>query len=257
MAKSDGETPHILWSWCSDEAKEQLPEGYLKRLQTMDECKWVDNNRRLLCTSSSGLALLMEIKSKKIEFYAKGENPHSAAILPNGRIAVAMSLGKGNKLVIFNKELDAKPLFSDSLYSAHGVVWDAERESLFALGYKELREYKLQDWQSDKPSLKMVRDWEIPLNSGHDLTPVGEHQLLISGHEGVVTFDIESESFTPFELLKDAHGVKSVNYDPQSGTTTYTKAEKSWWSYTVRQSNPDRVIRVDSVKIYKARPIER
>ncbi len=255
MERSEGRHIETLWRWRITDPTEGLPSEYSKYLKPLDECKFVDGWRKLLLTSSHSGTVLLDIRSKKALFYARTPMAHSADLLPNGRVAVANSTNKyGNSLEIYDISKPEVVLFKDSLYSGHGVVWHAERESLYALGYDCLREYKLKDWTSDKPSLEMVKSWEIPLHSGHDLVKIDKEKLLVSGHKGVVWFDTQSEEFSPFEPLKDTHNVKSVNYNPHSGKLIYTKAEESWWTHNVYQENPNRVITIDSMKIYKVRP---
>ena len=180
---------------------------------------------------------------------------HSADLLPNDRVAVALSTHKlGNSLEIYDISQPEKVLWRDSLYSGHGAVWHAERESLYALGYDVLREYKLKDWQSDKPSLELKQSWPIPVKSGHDLVKVDAKRMLVSGHEGVYWFDVESGEYSPFEPLAETVNVKSVNYNARSGRLVYTKAEESWWTHHIYQENPAKVITIDSMNIYKVRP---
>lgn len=259
FSESEGRDRKELWSWQATPNVKGLPAEYVKRLQTIDECKVVDNNSKMLLTSSSSSCILIDIATKEVLFHTKVTNAHSADLLPNGRIAIALSVnnsGTGNALELYDIKHSEKRLYRDSLYSGHGVVWNPKRESLFALGYKELREYKLKDWQSDTPSLEKVAQWELPVNSGHDLSPVDDNRMLISGHEGVVWFDIEKQEFSPFEPLKDTHGVKSVNFDPKTNRLIYTKGETSWWTQNIYQKNPDRTVTIDSVRLYKARPIK-
>ena len=134
-------------------------------------------------------------------------------------------------------------------------MWHAERESLYALGYDVLREYKLKDWQSATPSLELVAQWPIPVKSGHDLVKVDAKRMLVSGHEGVYWFDVESGEYTPFEPLQSTENVKSVNYNAKSGRLVYTKAEESWWTHHIYQENPAKVITIDDMNIYKVRPV--
>ena len=61
-------------------------------MRTIDECKVVDNNRKMLVTSSSGGCVLIDIATKEVLFYATARNAHSAELLPEGRIAVALSV---------------------------------------------------------------------------------------------------------------------------------------------------------------------
>jgi hypothetical protein len=259
FSKSEGNQRKDVWFWQANSSVKGLPAEYINRLQSIDECKAVDNNSKMLITSSSDCCLLIDIPTKEVLFYANVVNAHSAEMLPNGRIAIALSInnrGYGNALELYDISAPEKCIFRDSLYSGHGVVWNEKRESLFALGYKELREYKLKDWQSTTPSLEKVAEWTLPINSGHDLSPVDDNRMLISGREGVVWFDIEKQEFAPFEPLKDVRGVKSVNLDPKTNRLIFTKGETSWWTQNIYQRNPDKTVTIDSMKLYKARPLK-
>ena len=256
MAKSEGATLHEVWSWRIDEPTEGLPAEYANYLDPLDECKLVDNNRKLLLTSSTSAVVLIDLKTRKNLFYARVPMAHSADLLPNDRVAVALSThSKGNSLEIYDIAQPEKVLWRDSLYSGHGAVWHAERESLYALGYDVLREYKLKDWQSATPSLELVAQWPIPVKSGHDLVKVDAERMLVSGHEGVYWFDVERGEYTPFEPLQSTENVKSVNYNTRSGRLVYTKAEESWWTHHIYQENPTKVITIDDMNIYKVRPV--
>lgn len=255
--ESEGGEIKEVWKWNGADPSVNLPEGYYHIMRNLDECKLVDRNRKMLVTSSGGGMMLIDIKTKDIICYAHVPMAHSADLLPGNRIAVALSTDKaGNAVEIYDIDNTDRPVYRDSLYSGHGMVWNKERQSLYALGYSELREYKLMDWDSRAPSLNLVSAWAIPVRSGHDLSPVDEERMLLSGHEGVWWFDLSSGEFTPFEPLKDTHGVKSVNYDSRTGRFTYTKAEISWWTHNIYQCNPDKVLTIDSLRVYKVRHVK-
>lgn len=255
MKSSLGDNVTEVWSWSVEDQTQGLPAEYAEYLTPLDECKFVDGNKKLLLTSSSSAVVLLDIKSKACEFYARTPMAHSADLLPNNRIAVALSTNKkGNSLEIYDISQPEKVLWRDSLYSGHGAVWHAERESLYALGYDVLREYKLKDWQSDTPSLELAASWPLPIKSGHDLVKIDAEYMLVSGHEGVRWFNVESGEFSPFEPLKDTHNVKSVNYSRKLNRLIYTKGEVSWWTHNIYQQNPDKTITIDSLNIYKVRP---
>ena len=252
---SEGTSVKEVWSWKLDDPATVLPEGYSRYLHHFDECKFVDGKRKLLLTSSGGGMVLLDIKKKEVLSYARVPMAHSADLLPGGRIAVALSTHKnGNALEIYDIDAPEKVVFRDSLLSGHGVVWNQKRQRLYALGYNQLREYKLKDWQTETPSLEMVSSWALPVTSGHDLSPVDDGRMLVTGTEGVRLFNIEDGTFSPFEPLKDMRRVKSVNYRPSDGRIVYTVAEESWWTHNVYQLNPQRQFTIDSLNIYKVRP---
>src|SRR5699024_4555005 len=49
----------IIWKWSVKEATGQIPEEYHELLVPLDECKPIDNNSRLLLTSSGGATSIL------------------------------------------------------------------------------------------------------------------------------------------------------------------------------------------------------
>lgn len=253
-SKSNSSDVEVIWHWENTDVSDQLPEAYQKYLQTMDECKFVDNHQKLLLTASSGGVVLIDRKTKRCLFYAYAPMAHSADFLPGNRIAVALSTHpKGNSIEIYDINQPEKVLFKDSLYSGHGSVWMEKRNRYYALGYDELREYALTDWKTNFPKLTLMRSWKIPREGGHDLSRISDNELLVTDHYGVSLFSIEKETFSPFSPLDTVPNVKSVNYNSVTGELIYTKAEESWWTHNIYLSNPDKVISIPGMRLYKVR----
>jgi hypothetical protein len=252
-SKSNENHAEVVWQWNATEAID-IPAGYKNYLKSLDECKPVLNNTKILVCSSSGATLLIDIATKKVDFYARTPMAHSADLLPGNRIAVANSTHKdGNNLELYEIGQSEHRLFSDTLYSGHGVVWDWQRERLFVLGYQLLKSYSLENWNSNSPSLKLEKSWIIPDESGHDLSMVDGNHLLISTHHSIFSFDIEEEQFTEFVPLKGRENLKSVNYNPETENIVYTIAEESWWTENIYQTNPKKTISLPGVHLYKVR----
>lgn len=252
---SDSTNITVNWIWKVSEACD-LPDVYQKYMIPVDECKSVDGNSKILITSSGGGAVLVDRKSRKTLFHAHVPNAHSAEMLPGNRIVVALSVAEGgNRIELYDADESGKPVFSDSIYSGHGVVWMNKKKRLFALGYNELRSYSLRDWNSDNPVLKLEESWKLPDESGHDLSPVNDNTLLLSTHHNVWVFDIENETITPFELLEGTQNVKSVNYCDKTGEVVFTKAEINWWTHNIYFMNPDKTITLPDINIYKVRVV--
>lgn len=255
--RSNEDSVCVVWEWKASDSFAQIPEELHIRCRNMDECKPVDNQTKLLVTSSSGIALLLDRKTKNCLFYAYVPMAHSAELLPGNRIVVALSIhAKGNSLELYDVDKPNQVLYRDSLYSGHGAVWMSEKERLFVLGFDELRAYSLKDWETETPSLKLEKSWKIPEVGGHDLVRVTENELLVSVHNGVHWFDIETESFEPFEPLANAENIKSVNFDKKSGSLVYTIAEESWWTHHIYSENPKRMFTIEDVNLYKVRTIK-
>jgi len=252
---SDNTEIKVNWNWRVSEVSD-LPADYQKLMIPTDECKPVDGNNKILITSSGGGAVLVDRASKKTLFYARVPMAHSAEMLPGNRIVVTLSTAEGgNSIELYNINEPERPVFSDSLYSGHGVVWMEKLNRLFALGFDELRSYSLSDWESDKPSLNLEQTWKLPDESGHDLSYVNDNTLLVTTHHNVWTFDTEKGNFLPFSMLEGTGDVKSVNYNEKTGGLIYTKAEESWWTNNIYFRNPDKIVTIPDMKIYKVREI--
>lgn len=253
-ARSDSTHLEVLWRWEVKDATGQIPYGMLPHFSNLDECKFVDEGYRVLITCGAGGVALLDRATRNCMFYAYAPMSHSADLLPGGRIAVALSTHEGgNAVQLYEIGRPDQVLFRDSLYSGHGSVWLDTRRRFYALGFDELREYSLQDWNTPEPKLRRERSWTIPGEGGHDLSAVSNDQLLVTDHDGVHLFDIDSEMFTPFESLARTPHVKSVNYDPVGDRLVYTKAEEEWWTHRIYCTGPERVLHVPQIKVYKAR----
>jgi len=250
---SNGTEVRITWKWtASDDGA--LPEDYQRLMGTIDDCKAVDSGSKILLTSSGGGVVLVDRKSGKSLFHARVPNAHSAEYLPGGRIAVALSTAeKGNAVELYDVNRPEDVLFRDSLHSGHGVVWIDKLQTLFALGGSELRAYNLENRESPAPRLSLVESWKIPGEGGHDLFGVSEKRLILTTVDNVWNFDIEKEDFSVFQPLAGVANVKSVNFDQNSGRLIYTKAEESWWTENIYLRNPDKVISIPGLRLYKVR----
>lgn len=212
--KSTEDSTHIVWRWQVSEAVSQLPPEYQKLMVPLDECKPVNGGKEILLTSSGGGALLLDKETKECRFYAHVPMAHSIEMLPGGRIAIALSTHpKGNSLELYDVDKPEQVLFRDSLYSGHGVVWMEEKQRLYVLGFDELRAYALAQWETDSPSLQLEKTWKLPIEDGHDLVRISDHELGFSGYEDVYKFDLTDEAFALFSPMQGKKDIKSFNYD--------------------------------------------
>ncbi|GEO07256.1 hypothetical protein AAE02nite_49200 [Adhaeribacter aerolatus] len=256
--KSKDSIPAVVWRWDAREVKE-LPEKYrTSYFKSVDDSKSVAGGKQILISSSSGGVALVNRADKKLLFYAHVPNAHSIELLPNNRVVVAGSTAKGgNCVALFNISQPEKVIFRDSLYSGHGVVWDTKRQKLYALGYDQLRQYILQDWNSTSPKLKLEKKWKIPGLSGHDLqlSPDG-NALFLTEHDNPWIFNLKTAEFTKLPELAGTANVKSFGKHPQTGQLIFTIPEESWWTYHVKFLNPTRSLAFPGMHVYKARWVE-
>jgi len=252
-SNSNDSIPEIIWTWDAHDATDMPAEFVTKKFNSIDDCKAINKGTQIMVSSSSGGVAIVNIDDKKVVFYSEVPNAHSIEILPGNKIIAAASThDKGNKLMLFDITNPEKLLFSDSLYSAHGVVWDADRNSLFALGYDVLREYKIVN----EIKLVLKDEWKIPGISGHDLqkAPDGD-QLFITEHTGSWIFSKKDFQFRKIDNFPDASDIKSINQN-KYGQFVFTVPEESWWTYHVRFYNPEAVLAFPDMHVYKVRWFE-
>jgi len=252
-SRQSAQTPAVNWRWQVSDAKD-LPSVYQKWMIPLDECKPVMNRSKMLLTSSGGGVLLLDIKTKKPDFYAHVPMAHSAEMLPGNRVVVALSTHpQGNSIELYDLNKPEQRLFRDSLYSGHGVVWNPKYQRLFALGFNELRAYSLQNWNSAAPRLQLEKSWKLPSEGGHDLSAMDAEKMIVTTHHNVFTFSISEAAFEVFAPLKGRQNIKSANYDPKKKQLLFTQAEESWWTYHIYMQHPDRTITIPDIKLYKVR----
>lgn len=241
--------PRIVWSWDAHLAND-LPFIYrTRRFNSVDDCKITPDKKHVMVSSSSGAIAMISIENKNVTFLADVPNAHSIELLPDNKIVAAASTSpNGNKIMLFDLDNAANTVDTDSLYSAHGVVWDEDRNSLFALGYDVLREYKIQDDQLNK-----INEWKIPGVSGHDLMMAPDKSgLFMTEHTGAWFFQFDKMQFSKLDEFPDAENIKSINKNDK-GQFVYTVPEESWWTFHVSFYKPSAKLSFPNMKVYKVR----
>lgn len=70
MSESDSTHIKEVWRWDKDDLQTILPKGYDRYMRNLDECKFVDNNTKMLLTASGNGMMLLDIKTKDLLCYA-------------------------------------------------------------------------------------------------------------------------------------------------------------------------------------------
>lgn len=242
-----------LWRWRAADSPE-IPADMHTQFRTTDECKPVGES--ILITASSGGIALVRRKDKKCLFYTSAKNAHSACLLPKDRVAVASSHG-GDEVLLFARErsgADLAPLARLKLDGAHGVLWDAGRERLWALGTKELQLLEVRS-KDTKVELAVDKKWDLPTTGGHDLSPAHDPRFLfVTTNTRVYRFATKEGRFEPLSALAEQPGVKSIDQHPKTGRIVYHQGtEKTWWSDTIRFLDPTRTLVIPDERLYKVR----
>lgn len=239
-----------LWRWSGQEAAD-IPGEVRKQFHHLDECKVVDGGRRVLVCASNGGCAVLERATGRVLWRAFSRNAHSLDLLPGERVVVASSLS-GDHVEVFDLRGAETPVFRIPLRSAHGVLWDDGRQCLWALGFDELRRYRLSGWSSDRPSLEPDQSWRLPDDDGHDLRAVpGSADLLLTTGLTVQLFDRDRGVFRVHPELGGEGKVKSADVHPVSGRLVVGR-----WSSRVQLLGPGGEIRLMDAKPYKVRWVD-
>ena len=78
---------------------------------------------------------MIDRRTHRVEFYATAMNGHSIELLPGNRVVIAASPvanGTGDRLSVYDVHRSDVPLFHVDTPWPHAVVWDAERQLLWA-----------------------------------------------------------------------------------------------------------------------------
>lgn len=169
---------------------------------------------------------------------ATATNPHSIELLPNGIIAIAST--EGNAIRFFKTDKKSSEI-SDAevtLPDAHGVLWDEEKDALWAVGLDVLTAYRVT--LNEDGTITVTEDTNlratIPSTGAHDLAPVygTDNELWISTFECIYRFNTDTMTFSASYEGSDAIKAKHVkgvgNFD--DGTVVYIYPDEKYYSWT-------------------------
>jgi hypothetical protein len=265
LAQMQDGKPKKVWSWKAASWPKLPfdPDGFTGT----DECKPVDGGRKILITSSgvskagAGVVLVERATGKPL-FWAVAENAHSADLLPYNRIAVATSGHEmkdppinPSRLTIYDANVPGKELYWTDLPWGHGVVWDEQRQLLWALSSMDIRAYRLADWESDHPALEPIFSINLPEGGGHDLYAIPNSPLLtVTTYGHCWLFDKDKRSFSLHPELRETVDVKSISVNPATGQIAYVHGEGgNWWAEHIWLLQPEQIIARPGERIYKVR----
>ena len=251
----------ILWSW---DPRANVSEEFGKTFAHVDECKPARGTELVLVTSSYGGIAVVRVADKKVLFYGlpKG-NTHSIALLPDGNVVSISSTGAFIALFVskIGTEEEGKedvppitPIHKKyELEGGHGLVWDAKRDVLWALGSKEIVAYRYNGDKANPELIECARqELKGTARGGHDLYPAPGYDALMTTGLGVNVFDPNTMKFT---TVWDRRAVKSVSLTPDGAATLVQLPNEEWWNDAVYYGDAKETVvgKEDGARFYKAR----
>jgi hypothetical protein len=188
-------------------------------------------------------------------------NPHAAELLPDGTVVVAASTGGWIRCYKGLAQSHGADYQQWDLASAHGTLWDPEREVIWVLGADLLCSLRV-DAAGEACRIAQVTCDPLPSGGGHDLQPVhGDGDLLwITTSSAVYQYSKRerswSTSYPGAPSVNRAH-VKSIGSDPATGHVLQTIPDPAitpdWLTGAIDVFTPDRHQLQPGGHFYKAR----
>lgn len=173
---------------------------------------------------------------------AAANNPHSIELMPNGLIAIASSTGGEVRFFTVDKRFTRTPSATLTLEDAHGVLWDDQKQVLWAIGRTVLTAYRVELTADGKVNVTEDTSLRatIPSDWSHDLAPVygNKDALWVTTGSHVYQFDKNTQTFRTdyagHEVL-DTNNIKGVgNFEDGSIVFIYPDgAFKTWTGQSV------------------------
>ena len=140
-------------------------------------------------------------------------------------------------------------------HGGHGVVWDNDRQKLYALSGGDLQTFNLKNWETEQPELTKIAAVKLPERMGHDLQAVKNSELLsLSTDNHCWFYNRETQKITLHNSLENESHVKCISEHPSNGQIAYVHGENGkWWAENIRFKNPDDIITLKGARIYKVR----
>lgn len=249
--------PRIVWTWQAA-GRSDLPAEYRSLFRATDECKPFDGGRRILITASTGAVALVDRTADRVVFHGRAVNAHSADLLPKGRVAVAASRdpkgNQGDALILFDLEQPGRELWRGELPSGHGVVWDEQRQILWALADHDIRSFTLADWDTAAPKLTRSGLFKLPEGGGHELASVpGTPLLAVSTATKCWVFHRDTKAIAPHPTMAAMSSIKCISQHPSSQIAFVQADRPNWWSERIQFINPAGSLSLPGEQFYKVR----
>lgn len=222
-----------------------------------------DGAPHMLVADSYGLAAVVGPDGGRMWSVDVGaaSNPHAAELLPDGSVVVAASTGGWVRFYEIGEGRRGESFLQWDLVSAHGVLWDPQREVVWVLGNDVLCSLRVESVRGARRIAQISCD-PLPSRGGHDLQPVhADSDLLwVTTWMAVYQYSKRERSWSttyPWSQSLNRAYVKSVGSNPLTGhilqTVPKRGLEPDWVTDGVDVFTPDKCRIQLEGHVYKAR----
>ncbi|MFK7692465.1 DUF6528 family protein [Paenibacillus sp. HJGM_3] len=257
-AATDWSEPKALkWSWqpTADNGFDGLNRMWGLPTDAKVRTNEVWGGQWMVFTDSSGLAGIIPYPQGDAKKWglAVGDNPHSAELLPNGNIAIAASTGGWVRVYASSQGSSADKYAQYAMPGAHAVLWDPQRQVLWAAGDDALVSLRVAGSDA-APALEEAERIALPTKHAHAVEPVygNPDRLWVASGSQVYQYVKSTKSFDSAYPGREAIsrvGVKSIGNQP-SGEVVETVPDmakkppggckaNNWCTETVDRFRPE------------------
>ena len=255
---SESNRAAVAWSWRpSDSGISSEGWGLPTEAKLRNSTVW--GGQWMAVSDSYGFMAVVSYPGKIKKWSAtagRTANVHGIELLPNGNVAAAASTGGWVRIYTSSQGPSSSTYAQYNLPDAHSILWDPQRQVLWALGRNKLVQLKIHGTDAT-PSLTAVAITTLPADSGHDIEPkYGDpSRLWITTGGSTWTYDKATGVASIFQHVS---GYKSINNQPAGGQVIETRPHTSctqngWCTDTIEFYSPVDVRTRPHSAIYRAR----
>lgn len=248
----------VVWSWRPSESGID-PTGWGLPTEAKLRYNSVWGGQWIAVSDSYGFMAVVSYpgKIKKWAVNAgKSPNVHGIEILPNGNVAAAASTGGWVRVYTASQGPSSSDYVQYDLPDAHNVLWDPQRQVLWALGGNKLVQLHVGGTAAN-PTLTAVATKILSVNSGHDVEPkYGDPtKLWITAGDSTLIYDKTTDKEILYQRVS---GYKSINNQPTTGQIVETRPhasckENGWCTDTIEFFSPNDIRIRPGAMVYRAR----
>lgn len=248
----------VVWSWRpSDSGIDPTAWGLPTEAKLRNSSVW--GGQWMIVSDSYGFLGVISYpgKLKKWSINAgKSSNVHGVELLPNGNVAAAASTGGWVRVYTASQGPSSSQYVQYDLPDAHNVLWDPQKQVLWALGKDKLVQLRIGGTAA-APTLTEVATTTLLAGGGHDLEPKygDSDKLWITTGSSTWIYDKTTGKETSYQSVVV---YKSINNQISTGQVIETRPhasckQSSWCTDVIEFFSPSTTRVRPGAAVYRAR----